>query len=160
MLYLKPHAALLTTAVPRTSCCAANAMTTSGPPPPRGSRYPWPGIPKPMQPYPMLGLGAVRMVGLHVGRIPNCSEVPDPPPPLCQTMASVYWRETPPPCPLGPPPGKNLLPPPPPPPGVSGDSGGVGGSRTGSSDPPLGMFRAVTRACANTVTLCFRTSGP
>ena len=45
-------------------------------------RFPvWLGIPKPMIPYPLLWEGAVRTVGSHLGRIPNCSEVPDPPPP-------------------------------------------------------------------------------
>ena len=39
----------------------------------------WLGIPKPMIPYPLLGQGAVRTVGSHLGNIPNCSE---PPPPL------------------------------------------------------------------------------
>ena len=41
----------------------------------------WLGIPKPMIPYPLLWEGAVRTVGSHLGRIPNCSQVPDPPPP-------------------------------------------------------------------------------
>ena len=41
----------------------------------------WLGIPKPMIPYPLLWEGAVRTVGSHLGRIPNCSEVPNPPPP-------------------------------------------------------------------------------
>ena len=40
------------------------------------------GIPKPMIPYPLLGQGVVRSVGSHLGRIPSCSEVPNPPPPL------------------------------------------------------------------------------
>ena len=45
-------------------------------------RFPvWLGIPKPMIPYPLLWEGAVRTVGSHLGRIPNCSEVPDTPPP-------------------------------------------------------------------------------
>ena len=45
-------------------------------------RFPvWLGIPKPMIPYPLLWEGAVRTVGSHLGRIPNCSEVPDIPPP-------------------------------------------------------------------------------
>ena len=39
------------------------------------------GIPKTMIPYPLLWEGAVRTVGSHLGRIPNCSEVPPPPPP-------------------------------------------------------------------------------
>ena len=34
-----------------------------------------------MIPYPLLWEGAVRTIGSHLGRIPNCSEVPDPPPP-------------------------------------------------------------------------------
>ena len=37
--------------------------------------------PKPMIPYPLLWEGAVQTVGSHPGCIPNCSEVPDPPPP-------------------------------------------------------------------------------
>ena len=41
----------------------------------------WLGIPKPMIPYPLLWEGAVRTVGSLLGRIPNCSEVPDTPPP-------------------------------------------------------------------------------
>ena len=41
----------------------------------------WLGIPKPMIPYPLLWEGAVRTVGSHLGRTPNCSEVPDTPPP-------------------------------------------------------------------------------
>ena len=52
-----------------------------------------------MIPYPLLGQGAVRTVGLHLSRIPNCSEVPVPPPP-----------QKPPPS----------SPPPPPPKGASG----------------------------------------
>ena len=39
------------------------------------------GIPKLIIPYSLLWEGAVRTVGSHLGRIPNCSEVPDPPPP-------------------------------------------------------------------------------
>ena len=34
-----------------------------------------------MIPYPLLGQGAVRTVGSHLGCIPNCSEPPPPPPP-------------------------------------------------------------------------------
>ena len=78
-------------------------------------RFPvWLGIPKPMIPYPLLWEGAVRTVGSHLGRIPNCSEVPDTPPPPREP------REPPPPpgtalpgAPPRPPPSK---PPPPPPP--------------------------------------------
>ena len=39
------------------------------------------GIPKPLIPYPLLWEGAVGTVGSHLGRIRNCSEMPDPPPP-------------------------------------------------------------------------------
>ena len=50
-------------------------------------RFPvWLGIPKPMIPYPLLWEGAVRTVGSHLGRIPICSEVPDPPPPRGTTL--------------------------------------------------------------------------
>ena len=37
----------------------------------------WLGIPKPMIHYPLLGKGAMRTVGSHLGRIPNRSQVPD-----------------------------------------------------------------------------------
>ena len=40
----------------------------------------WLGIPKPMIPCPLLGQGVVRIVGSHLGYIPTCSEVPEPPP--------------------------------------------------------------------------------
>ena len=44
-------------------------------------RFPvWLGIRKPMIPYPLLWEGAVRTFGSHLGRIPNCSQVPDTPP--------------------------------------------------------------------------------
>ena len=77
-----------------------NPMTALGPTP---LRFPvWPGIPKPMIPYPLLWEGAVRTVGSHVGRIPNCSEVPDPPPPGAPPR-------TPPPS-LPPPPPRGLRP--------------------------------------------------
>ena len=39
----------------------------------------WLGIPKPMLPYPPLGQGVVRTVRTHLGRMPNCLEVPPPP---------------------------------------------------------------------------------
>ena len=38
-------------------------------------------IRKPVIPYPLLWEGAVRTVGSHLGRIPNCSEVPNTPHP-------------------------------------------------------------------------------
>ena len=82
-------------------------------------RFPvWLGIPKPMIPYPLLWEGAVRTVGSHLGRIPNCSEVPDTPPPPREP------REPPPPPPREPPSPAPLLdpplqgPPPPPPRGL------------------------------------------
>ena len=40
------------------------------------------GIPKPMIPYPLLWEGALRTSRSHLGRISNCSELPNPPPPL------------------------------------------------------------------------------
>ena len=54
----------------------------------------WLGIPKPMIPYPLLWEGGVRTVGSHLGRIPNCSEVPDTPPPPGNRPP---WRPPPPP---------------------------------------------------------------
>ena len=78
-------------------------------------RFPvWLGIPKPMIPYPLLWEGAVRTVGSHLGRIPNCSEVPDtPPPPHGNPGNPPPPREPPSPAPLLDPP---LQAPPPPPP--------------------------------------------
>ena len=59
--------------------CNSNPMAASGAHP---LRFPvWLGIPKPMIPYPLLWEGTVRTVGSHLGRIPNCSELPDTPPP-------------------------------------------------------------------------------
>ena len=55
-----------------------------------------PGIPKPMIPYPLLWEGAVRTVGSHLGRIPNCSEVPDPPPPQGTALPGAPPRNPPP----------------------------------------------------------------
>ena len=75
----------------------------------------WLGIPKPMIPYPLLWEGAVRTVGSHLGRIPNCSEVPDTPPPT-GTPGTPPPREPPSPAPLLDPPLKAPPPPPPPPP--------------------------------------------
>ena len=73
-------------------------------------RFPvWLGIPKPMIPYPLLWEGAVRTVGSHLGRIPNCSEVPDTPPPPPREPPSLVPLPKPPP-PRTPPPPK---PPPP-----------------------------------------------
>ena len=91
-------------------------------------RFPvWLGIPKPMIPYPLLWEGAVRTVGSHLGRIPNCSEVPDTPPPPTGTPGTPPPpppREPPSPAPLldpplqAPPPSKPPPPPPPPPRGL------------------------------------------
>ena len=81
----------------------------------------WLGIPKLMIPYPLLGQGAVRIVGSHVGRIPNCSEVPQPPPPPPARHAKAPK--------IAPP--KTPPPRPPPPGGASGQQlvgGGGGGS--------------------------------
>ena len=84
-------------------------------------RFPvWLGIPKPMIPYPLLWEGAVRTVGSHLGRIPNCSEVPDTPPPPREPREPPPPpppREPPSPAPLLDPP---LQAPPPPRPTVSG----------------------------------------
>ena len=78
-------------------------------------RFPvWLGIPKPMIPYPLLWEGAVRTVGSHLGRIPNCSEVPDTPPPHGNPGNPPPPREPPSPAPLLDPPLQ--APPPPPPP--------------------------------------------
>ena len=57
--------------------CNSTPMTASGPTPLRF--LVWLGMPKPMIPYPLLGQGVVRTVKSHLGRIPNCSEVPDTP---------------------------------------------------------------------------------
>ena len=75
-------------------------------------RFPvWLGIPKPMIPYPLLGEGAVRTIGSHLGRIPNCSEVPDPPPPPPGNPGNrPPWRPS-----QNPPPPPSPPPPPPPP---------------------------------------------
>ena len=80
------------------------------PPPPQGasSRQ---LVVKGMSPRSQRALlweGAVRTVGSHLGRIPNCSEVPDPPPPR-------EPREQPSPAPLPEPPPPGPPPPPPPP---------------------------------------------
>ena len=57
-------------------------------------RFPvWLGIPKPTKPYPLLRQGAVRNVGSHLGRIPNCTKVPDnPPPPPTKTPIRPAYR--------------------------------------------------------------------
>ena len=92
----------------------------------------WLGIPKPMIPYPLLSEGAVRTVGSHLGRIPNCSEVPDPPPP----REPREPREQPSPVPLPEPPPPS---PPPPPPGATGRQlvgGLVGVQDRGVAPPP------------------------
>ena len=50
--------------------CNSNPMIASGPTP---LSFPvWLGIPKPMIPRPLLLEGAVRTIGSHLGRIPNC----------------------------------------------------------------------------------------
>ena len=56
----------------------------------------WLGIPKPMILYPLLWEGAVRTVGSHLGRMPNCSEVPDNPPPPQEPPSPVPLPEPPP----------------------------------------------------------------
>ena len=78
-------------------------------------RFPvWLGIPKPMIPYPLLWEGAVRTVGSHLGRIHNCSEVPDtpPPPPGTPGTAGTALPGTPPRTPPSkpPPPPRGLRP--------------------------------------------------
>ena len=66
----------------------------------------WLGIPKPMIPYPLLGLGVVQAVGTHVGRIPNYLEVPDtPPPPAHPHAPPIAPTKTPLSYPPAPPPG-------------------------------------------------------
>ena len=100
-------------------------------------RFPvWLGIPKPMIPYPLLWEGAVRTVGSHLGRIPNCSEVPDNPPPPPREPREP--REQPSPAPLPEPP--PLQAPPPPPLGASGRQlvGGVVGVQDRGVAPPRG----------------------
>ena len=77
----------------------------------------WLGIPKPMIPYPLLWEGAVRTVGSHLGRIPNCSEVPDTPPPPGTALPGAPTKTTP---SQNPPPPSQ--PPPPPPKGPPADS--------------------------------------
>ena len=96
----------------------------------------WLGIPKPMIPYPLLWEGAVRTVGSHLGRIPNCSEVPDTPPPHGNPgNPPPPPREPPSPAPLLDPP---LQGPPPPPQGASGRQlvGGVVGVQNRGVAPP------------------------
>ena len=92
----------------------------------------WLGIPKPMIPYPLLWEGAVRTVRSHLGRIPNCSEVPDTPPPpetpgTAGTALPGAPRRTPP-----------SKPPLPPPLGASGRQlvGGVVGVQDRGVAPP------------------------
>ena len=89
----------------------------------------WLGIPKPMIPYPLLWEGAVRTVGSHLGRIPNCSEVPDPPPPPGNRGNSPPRRPS-----QNPP-----LQAPPPPPGASGQQlvGGLVGVQDRGVAPPV-----------------------
>ena len=79
-----------------------------------------------MIPYPLLWEGAVRTVGSHLGRIPNCSEVPDTPHPP---------GEPPSPAPLLEPP---LPEPPPPPQGASSRPlvGGIVGVQNRGVAPP------------------------
>ena len=89
---------------------------------PTPPRFPvWLGIPKPLIPYPLLWEGAVRTVGSHLGRIPNCSRVPDPPPP---------WGTAPPQRPSHSPPTRGLRP------IVSWRGGGELASKTEGSPPP------------------------
>ena len=102
----------------------------------------WLGIPKPMIPYPLLWEGAVRTVGSHLGRIPNCSEVPDHPPPPHGNPGN------PPPPPGTALPGAPPRPPPPSPPpplppplGAFGQQlvGGVVGVQDRGVAPPRGV---------------------
>ena len=102
-------------------------------------RFPvWLGIPKPMIPYPLLWEEAVRTVGSHLGRIPNCSEVPDTPPPPTGTPGTA----PPPPPPGTALPGAPARPPPPSPPSPPGAfgqqlvGGVVGVQNRGVAPPP------------------------
>ena len=99
----------------------------------------WLGIPKPMIPYPLLWEGAVRTVGSHLGRIPNCSEVPDTPPPPREPREPPPPREPPSPAPLLDPPLQAPPPPPPPPLGAFGQQlvGGVVGVQDRGVAPPV-----------------------
>ena len=123
-------------------------------------RFPvWLGIPKPMIPYPLLWEGAVRTVGSHLGRIPNCSEVPDTPPPPHGNPGNrpPPPPEPPSPAPLLDPPLQAPPPPPPPPLGAFGQQlvGGVVGVQDRGVAPPvkrpsdhgLRMFHAFSLHC-------------
>ena len=89
-----------------------------------------------MIPYPLLWEGAVRTVGSRLGRIPNCSEVPDPPPPPGNRPPRCP-SQTPPPS-QPPPPKPPPLPAPPPPQGAFGRQlvGGVVGVQNRGVAPP------------------------
>ena len=93
----------------------------------------WLGIPKTMIPYPLLWEGAVPTVGLHLGRIPNCSELPDPPPPGTPGTPGTALPGAPPRTP----PLQAPLPPPPPQ-GASGQQlvGGAVGDQNRGVAPP------------------------
>ena len=104
-------------------------------------RFPvWLGIRKPMIPYPLLRKGAVLAVGSHLGRIPNCSEVPPPPPENRPTRRSCQNHHLPEP----PPPPRGLRP------TVSWGGGGVVGVQN-RGVAPSGQW---TSPCAQLLNTC------